>query len=74
MTTKRQMECSCCGGDAGRFVQWHNRDTGYGVCARCIAWIAVRGETAEEIERLYGRAGVHYEAPITITAAPTGGN
>lgn len=31
--------CSCCGAYAGAFEQWHNRDTGYGLCGKCAKWI-----------------------------------
>jgi hypothetical protein len=59
--TKRQLECSCCGRDAGRWEQWHNRDTGYGVCAPCVHWLRMRGTDDAELERNYGKAGVNYE-------------
>jgi hypothetical protein len=58
--------CCCCGGDAGRFEQWYNRDTGFGICAPCIVRIRTR-ETPEEIKSLYGVEGVHY---ATIDKAP----
>jgi hypothetical protein len=37
--TKRFLTCSCCGGDAGEFEQWPNRDKGYGLCASCVVWL-----------------------------------
>lgn len=58
---KRQKTCSCCGGDAGKFEQWPNRDAGYGLCRKCADWILGRGETPEEFRRCYGVAGIHYE-------------
>ncbi|UUZ75481.1 hypothetical protein LP414_27585 [Polaromonas sp. P1(28)-13] len=67
MKRKRQLECSCCGGDAGRFEQHPNRDTGYGVCRRCIDWMLGRGTTAEEILRNFGNEGVNYQAPAEPT-------
>ena len=54
----RRLLCSCCGA-ATRGVQWHNRDTGWGLCANCIDYCK-RGETAESFERLYGVFGIHY--------------
>ena len=65
----RHMQCSCCGADAGRFQQWSNRDTGWGICRSCIDWIKGRGETAEEIHRLFGVEGVHYAAAEQGAAA-----
>lgn len=59
----RRLECCCCGGDAGRFHQHWNRDTGYGICARCVAAARARGESADEILDLYGVEGVNFEAP-----------
>ena len=63
----RRLECCCCGGDAGRWQQWHNRDTGYGVCAKCVDWIKTRPLLREvdrpddaEILRLYGQEGVNW--------------
>lgn len=64
----RSMYCSCCGGRCGRWLQWHNRDTGYGVCTSCVAKIEQRNLTAREpidIERTYGVRGVNWgDAPI----------
>ena len=37
-TTRRRLECCCCGESAGVWAQWWNRDTGYGICASCIAY------------------------------------
>jgi hypothetical protein len=58
--TTRRMKCSCCGADAGRWEQWPNRDTGFGVCASCIDWLKQRGSTEAELQDLYGRPGIHY--------------
>lgn len=60
----RRLECSCCGGDAGRFAQWHNQDTGYGMCARCVDDIVARGPEYMErhcidIVATWGIPGVH---------------
>jgi len=52
--------CCCCG-EATRGRQWHNRDTGFGICPRCVDWILARGkEQPEEILANYGVRGVHY--------------
>lgn len=62
MSAPKRKTCACCGGDAGRFVQWPNQDAGYGLCRPCVEWIQRRGtHTPEEFERTYGREGVHYE-------------
>jgi len=61
----RNLECCCCGESAGRWKQHYNRDTGYGICAKCIEWLTSRGESAEEIKSLYGTAGVNYECVKT---------
>ena len=49
--------CSC--GEACKGRQWWNRDTGYGLCPKCAAWIATR-ETAEQMHENYGEADTHY--------------
>lgn len=63
----RHLTCCVCGDYAGRWQQWHNRDTGFGVCTRCIAWLrsprpsdGLPRESEDEIGRLYGRQGVHW--------------
>lgn len=61
--TTRFLKCACCGGDAGCWEQWHNQDTGWGLCAPCSAWIAGRGMRPEEMNSVYGMVGVHREAP-----------
>jgi hypothetical protein len=54
------LTCCCCfQGTHGR--QWYNRDTGYGLCAKCANWIPTRGrETPEDMKENYGIEGVHY--------------
>lgn len=59
----RRLTCCVCGSDAGRWHQHWNRDTGYGVCRKCVAWVRGRGEEPEEIEDLYGIEGVNYALP-----------
>ena len=61
--TIRTLTCSCCGARTkGR--QWHNRDTGFGLCSKCAHWIRTRmnGKYYDpaEFERCYGKSGVHY--------------
>jgi hypothetical protein len=56
----RRLYCAVCGG-VTRGRQWHNRDTGYGVCLTCVEWVRSRGKTTEEeIRSYYGEKGVHY--------------
>lgn len=57
----RYLRCCVCGSDAGKFAQHWNRDTGYGVCRKCVDWEISRGCDADEIKSLYGVAGVNYE-------------
>lgn len=57
------LECCCCGGGT-RGRQWHNRDTGYGMCVSCIAYVKKRGMPDEEILENYGHKGVHYDVEV----------
>lgn len=54
----KNLRCCSCGGSApGR--QWHNRDTGYGICPRCFeAWIKKLG--IEEAIHCCGMPGIHH--------------
>lgn len=57
----RRLTCCCCGESTmGR--QWWNRDTGYGLCVKCIPLVSrpinLEGTT---MERLYGVRGFHYD-------------
>lgn len=61
------MTCCCCGDYAGRFEQWHNRDSGYGICATCVDWLRNEGTTEECIKDLYGVEGVNF-APLEVQA------
>jgi len=54
----RYLTCCCCG-ETTRGRQWHNRDTGFGLCVGCLP-LCSRGETAEGFESCYGVRGVHY--------------
>lgn len=50
--------CYCCGASThGR--QWHNRDTGFGLCPQCAEFVGER-ETAEEMKSCYGLEGYNY--------------
>lgn len=64
----RQLGCCVCGEDAGRFEQHWYRDTGFGVCASCVAWLRSKGETEAEILDLYGVEGRNFAAPCADTA------
>jgi hypothetical protein len=57
---RRHMTCCCCGGDAGKWQQHWNRDTGFGVCFRCVEWVKGRGTTDAEVADLYGKEGVNW--------------
>lgn len=57
---KTRKVCCCCSGDAGKWKQWHNRDTGYGMCSKCIAWVRERGASEAEIRDLYGVENVNW--------------
>ena len=71
---KRRLSCCVCGDDAGRWQQHWNRDTGYGVCVKCIGWARDRakqyrgGLTPENVEAeiadLYGREGVNWGCEV----------
>lgn len=56
----RPMRCCCCGASAGRWQQWWNRDTGYGVCTRCVARLRATGTPELEITNLYGTENVNW--------------
>lgn len=58
--TSRQMTCCVCGSDAGRRQQHWNRDTGFGICMKCIGWVRNRSVTEAEIADLYGKEGVNF--------------
>lgn len=63
LTRTRYMRCSCCGA-ATRGRQWSNRDDGYGLCPDCGDSIPKRKPeeyTPDEMVRLYGVRGVHYD-------------
>lgn len=58
------LACSCCGEDAGKWLQFHNQDTGHGLCSRCADWIIERDqrkppEWRTDMNRTYGTPGIH---------------
>lgn len=60
----KDLRCCICG-DPTRGRQWHNRNTGYGICTSCADGPALRGfasaeETTAGMLRLYGVRGIHY--------------
>jgi hypothetical protein len=55
------LTCACCGGPAPALRQWYNRDTGYGCCGGCAAYVEQR-YGPEEVARNYGQKGVHWFA------------
>jgi hypothetical protein len=69
---KTQKTCACCGSDAGSWAQWHNQDTGYGICRKCVDWVMTRKPFGRpdplnaplEFCRTYGLPGQHYEAQL----------
>ena len=54
----KTLACSCCGAYAPAIKQWHNRDTGYGLCPKCANWLKTK--EPETMESYYGVEGVHY--------------
>lgn len=58
-TKIRTLRCCCCGAIT-RGRQWHNRDTGYGLCPDCIDFCH-RNTTDDEFRSNYGDRGVHYD-------------
>lgn len=61
----RHLTCCVCGDYAGRWHQHWNRDTGYGICRKCVDWLIKRGESADEILDLYGREGINYAPSVS---------
>jgi hypothetical protein len=59
---KRHLTCCVCGEDAGEFEQHWNRDTGWGICVRCVSEEAIR-ETPDQMLSLYGKVGINYGQP-----------
>lgn len=63
---KRYLRCACCRGDAGKWLQWHNQDVGFGMCHGCADRIQDRTRPVlmmpSEFRHCYGIAGVNYPA------------
>ncbi len=65
LSAPRNLTCCCCGA-ATRGRQWWNRDTGYGLCSKCAAWIVTHRPfghepiNAEQMHQNYGVPGLHY--------------
>ena len=62
---RRLLICNCCGNSAGRWYQWWNRDTGFGICARCAA---EQAKDIQELTRNCGIAGVHFDGALIAKA------
>ena len=57
----RRLTCCVCGGAAPARKQWWNRDTGFGLCGKCAAWLKTRRDyNEEEFTSYYGEPGVHW--------------
>lgn len=57
----QHLECCCCGNDT-RGRQWHNRDTGYGLCDDCADDFERTGAVGpQSMHDYYGIRGVHYK-------------
>lgn len=55
----RKLICACCGNNTiGR--QWHDQDTGYGICGKCAQHIAEKDSVLENLEQSYGHPGRHF--------------
>jgi hypothetical protein len=58
--TRRRLKCCICGGEAGHWSHWWNRDEGFGVCAPCVDHERSHGATDAEISSRYGTEGVNW--------------
>ncbi len=59
--TQRSLKCACCGGNAGRWAQHWNQDTGWGICRACVDWLRTeRAMDDDTLLNLYGNEGVNY--------------
>jgi hypothetical protein len=56
----RKMTCCCCGGNAGKWHQHWNRDTGFGICVSCVEYMRKRGTAESEILDLYGTENMNW--------------
>ena len=62
--------CACCGGNAPARHQWYNRDTGYGVCAKCFL-AEVKKDGIELAIHRYGVPGIHHSTKPRELTNPT---
>ena len=76
MSDLKHLTCCCCGSyTTGR--QWHDRDTGYGLCDRCAVsiynhWIFGRQRERRYFARKYGQAGFHHSINSPYSPATLG--
>jgi hypothetical protein len=61
------LTCACCGESAGTFEQYWNQDLGWGICAKCVRWIASRNRPEDDIVWTYGQPGINYAHPEVTT-------
>lgn len=66
----KNLECATCGGFAPAFKQWWNRDTGYGVCARCYSESVQKYGEEVSID-YFGQSGVHHSIEQVCTMIDT---
>lgn len=57
----RGQSCTCCASYT-RGYQFHNQDTGYGLCNDCIDYCG-RHFDVTGFQRTYGLRGIHYDIP-----------
>lgn len=59
-TSIKTLKCAECG-EYTKGRQWWNRDTGYGICAKCVLWHKMNSKhDIEEFALNYGQDGYHY--------------
>lgn len=56
---ERSLTCSCCGALTSG-VQYHNKDTGFGLCNQCMPLNSRRGADVNEMVEVFGVQGIHY--------------
>ncbi len=59
LSPPRNLSCSVCGART-RGRQWHNRDTGYGVCTACALHVAAKEGDGAAFS-YYGHRGIHWD-------------
>jgi hypothetical protein len=58
----RLLTCCCCGAST-RGRQWWNRDTGFGLCPRCITFVGDADVPMGTTVSAYGIRGHHFDLP-----------